>query len=351
MGTIAGPTGPTPQEYVLGNSEAFAVEAVSALFDGSGAAGPFLPTVSFYSSAGRLIARQFAEEQTAGEVSEVTFAPFLRRPEAVPADELPSLCGGMAVGPIASGFGPASSLVLTVKRTVDCDALVVVVPAYLSLNTPLNEGGAPSSVVDSHGNNYHPGAGTSFGIGAIGQSIGGPPFSRLEGGNSWQFHYAPGVLKAGDTLTVNFGLTYPANATIAALAFAVVHVSDVSSSQTFGGAGPFVTYGNADSYPGTSADPTTLDWCADLAQCNPQNPRPVHFSAGLSLACSYPDESPYFPFSGVVIGELGGWGAALAVTMDRCVLDDDGTYSPGGFWNSGAQMLVGNYQFARFVCP
>ncbi len=73
------PGGEAPQGYTLAPGEAMQVEAVTATFDASAAAGAFMPTLSFYAQSGELLARQFAEQQEVGEVSEVTFAPFLRK--------------------------------------------------------------------------------------------------------------------------------------------------------------------------------------------------------------------------------------------------------------------------------
>lgn len=76
---IAVEGGATPRPYKLSQGEAFAPESVAATFDGTGAGGAFLPTLSFYGPSGRLLARQYAEQQEVGQVSEVTFAPFLRK--------------------------------------------------------------------------------------------------------------------------------------------------------------------------------------------------------------------------------------------------------------------------------
>lgn len=73
------PGGTAPQGYTLAPGEAMQLEAVTATFDGSAAAAAFLPTLSFYAQSGELLARQFAEQQEVGQVSEVTFAPFLKK--------------------------------------------------------------------------------------------------------------------------------------------------------------------------------------------------------------------------------------------------------------------------------
>lgn len=71
--------GDAPVAYQLSAGQAVEPQAVSATFDGSGAAAAFLPALSFYDPSGNLLARQYAEQQEIGQVSEVTFAPFLRK--------------------------------------------------------------------------------------------------------------------------------------------------------------------------------------------------------------------------------------------------------------------------------
>jgi hypothetical protein len=65
--------------YTLPPNLAFKPTAVTALFDGSASADAFLACLSFYSSSGQLLARQFPDASVgAGEVVEATYAPFLR---------------------------------------------------------------------------------------------------------------------------------------------------------------------------------------------------------------------------------------------------------------------------------
>lgn len=68
----------TPVAYTVpGSAE---VEPLSAFahFDGTGAAGSFRPTLTFYSAAGLILARVFpGDTVVAGGTADVTFAPFL----------------------------------------------------------------------------------------------------------------------------------------------------------------------------------------------------------------------------------------------------------------------------------
>lgn len=65
-----------PHTYRLGAGESFRPSAVCVLFDGSGAAGDFLPCLSFYSKDGKLLARSFPAKITAGDSVRVTYSPF-----------------------------------------------------------------------------------------------------------------------------------------------------------------------------------------------------------------------------------------------------------------------------------
>lgn len=79
MPAIVVPNGDAPVGYTLPGNQSGMPLAISAIFDGTGAGASFVPTVSFYDQSGLLLARQFAEEQASADVSEVTFAPFLRK--------------------------------------------------------------------------------------------------------------------------------------------------------------------------------------------------------------------------------------------------------------------------------
>jgi hypothetical protein len=74
-----------PSTYALAAGEAFEPESVTATFDGSGAAGAFLPVLSIYAQSGELIARSPAAQLAAGDSAEVTFAPLLRAAQAAAA--------------------------------------------------------------------------------------------------------------------------------------------------------------------------------------------------------------------------------------------------------------------------
>jgi hypothetical protein len=77
LNVIAIPGGTTPHGYTLGQSEGLAPQTVEATFDGSAAAGDFLPTLTILTPDLRVLSRTFPSETvTAGDTAAVTFAPF-----------------------------------------------------------------------------------------------------------------------------------------------------------------------------------------------------------------------------------------------------------------------------------
>lgn len=74
-----------PLSYELSSHQRFTPLAVSAVFDGTAAAGDFLPCCSIYAPGGQLIGRTFPSTVTAGTVVEVTYSPFARGGSAAAA--------------------------------------------------------------------------------------------------------------------------------------------------------------------------------------------------------------------------------------------------------------------------
>lgn len=67
-----------PKQYVVPSSASFLLKTVVATFDGSSAAGAFLPCVEIISDSGELVARGLAASVAAGSEAEVSFFPFNR---------------------------------------------------------------------------------------------------------------------------------------------------------------------------------------------------------------------------------------------------------------------------------
>lgn len=67
----------SPKSYTLPPNLGFVPTAITALFDGSGAASAYLACLSFKTQDDHLLARTFPEVAVpAGGSAEVTFAPF-----------------------------------------------------------------------------------------------------------------------------------------------------------------------------------------------------------------------------------------------------------------------------------
>lgn len=70
-----------PKQYVVPGSADFILKCVDATFDGTSAAGSFIPCVEIYSDSGRIVARGKAETAVAaGSSAQVSFFPFNRAP-------------------------------------------------------------------------------------------------------------------------------------------------------------------------------------------------------------------------------------------------------------------------------
>lgn len=68
----------TPEDYLLSGAASVDLLAVRAEFDGSGAAGDFLPVVQIVNEADEIMLTFTGEKVTAGDSASITFAPFLK---------------------------------------------------------------------------------------------------------------------------------------------------------------------------------------------------------------------------------------------------------------------------------
>jgi len=69
--------GGLPASYRIPPGGELTLESVSATFDGTGAAGTFLPCLALYSQDDKLIGRWFPSTQMApGDSGEVSYGPF-----------------------------------------------------------------------------------------------------------------------------------------------------------------------------------------------------------------------------------------------------------------------------------
>lgn len=344
----------TPFEVVLAPGESFRLGSATAVWNGAGAGGAFLPCLSIYAQSGQLLARVFPVPIAAGGSAEVTYAPFLRglsTAAGVCEDQLPSLCGGLAAGPIAEGSGAGSTLTVTLTRDVDCDAVIHIMPVGFTSGVAFPEGGSLSGAVDSKGGVYSIGGLNQAVIGAIAQDdVNGVPHDRLVYGPSAIRGVSAGDLLAGDTITLTWGLTFPANFVNGAMVFALTNMSSQAEPQGVAGGPFFVNYGLADSYPDVSASAQELSWATDLAWIGNNAFRPERFGGMVAAAAAVFGGGDYSPLQGFKLGQLDAGDLHLAASLRHCVEAATNDIDPGGDWTTPAAALVGNYQFAHIIC-
>jgi hypothetical protein len=103
--------GAVPSSYIVPPTLDLVLQSVVVRWDGSVAAGAFLPTLAAYSQDGKLVGRFHPGTQLeAGDTGVVTYAPFLRASAAAAAASAADLGGAFNVNlPLATGSNVASS--------------------------------------------------------------------------------------------------------------------------------------------------------------------------------------------------------------------------------------------------
>ena len=96
-----------PLQYVIPGGQEIILRALFASFDGTGAAGAFLPCVRIVSDAGKVVGEYVTDSAvTAGNSADVSFAPFLRNAATSPTPSGASLPFAIAY---RSGFNIPTS--------------------------------------------------------------------------------------------------------------------------------------------------------------------------------------------------------------------------------------------------
>jgi hypothetical protein len=103
----------TPEDYLLSGATSVDLLAVRAVFDGSGAAGDFVPVVQIVNEADEIMLTFVGEKVTAGDSASYTFAPFLKGTATA--------AGGSGiqfdVSPQTGGFLEVTTLTGTIQLT------------------------------------------------------------------------------------------------------------------------------------------------------------------------------------------------------------------------------------------
>lgn len=341
MVTVERPGGTAPYAYTLAASEAFQPQTVTATFDGSGAGGTFLPTLSLYAQDGTLLGRwpvADADEVAAGGSAEVSWFRNLRRP----CPPCPSTGGGAvcptATGAIASFTSTAtSSFSMTLAKTVGCTGLVVVVTACYD---PLGSAADVNTCTDSKGHSYSRGESSTLPnitIGSSQDATGGFGSPALQLCESFARVCTAGDTVAGDTITVN--LSNPSGHTQTIAAF-VVNLTGITGQAVgnvdFGG----IQYSDGMSYPNGGGTSTELSWVSGLGE----SPAPMTQAAQIAACCAQPGGGSYAPLNGSLVAQVDG-DISLAFSLVGSITADTVT-DPGGTWSSARDVICGNYQFA-----
>jgi len=105
---LAAGTADAPLDYRVPNAQEILLKAVNANFDGSGAAGDFLPAVVIESDGGVVIARAIGQAVTAGDSAEVSFFPRVGSGSGSPATSFEPEVAYYETTGVASGSFPGN---------------------------------------------------------------------------------------------------------------------------------------------------------------------------------------------------------------------------------------------------
>lgn len=347
---IRPPDHAAPLNYVVSNVAEIVPKSVRAVFDGTGAAGPFLPCLVFVSPQGHEIARcPVRDPVAAGADVEVTWAPFLDEGPVAAGCPDPFAATGIAAVMIGSGTGSGHTLTITLTANAAYVGLVHVICAVYS-DDPVNFGGPNvETVSDSRGHTWEPPTSLNLPpysvIGQVAEGGGVSGVPGLSAGPTFITGVSPSApLCAGDTITVGFQPGFPGNHIVdtVGIAIAQVGLSATADGQTIFGGG--LNYVNGDSFPGNGGSPD-LSWNVDYG--GTLTPNPVDNAALIACAAAYPGAPPYTPLNGYKVAEVTSQ-LTLAVSA-QLVVEAGADLDPGGSWTGAPSVTVGNYQFAQLL--
>lgn len=325
-----------PAEYSVSGAADFILKAVNANMDGSGAAATWLPCVEIVSDSGHVVARAVdqAVSVAAGGSAEVSWFPRVRRR----ATTTPATTAGCQLLGSANG---TDTLTVTLTSAVPAAGILQVVFSAVTVGVPGDGASAPNAASDSAavaGWITNASSGQAQ-IGLSRQTVdpGAPSFTMIVG--SVLRPCTAADLGVGGTITVGFHTSSPANFKTAGLAVWTHGFIDAIRQQDppfF----PAVQYGNGDSYPDFSSDPTTLRWSNDYFFWDTFAVRDAIMVTAMG---AYPATAGFAPFTGTLIGEKADGDTSIA---SACTAIPWNTVpEPGGTWPAGSQQAIdGNYQ-------
>jgi hypothetical protein len=338
----------SPLLYTVPGSTAFITRAASATFDGSGAAGSFLPTMTWRAQNGDVIGRYIAPVVAAGASAEVSWFPW-RRMTTAGACPPPAAVSGVGVHLLGTGTASGGAdLTIPISHCPCFEGVLYVIAADASID--FTKFGAPLvwTISDTTGVGYSPVALlnltpyasiSNVDDGALGSAVTG-----LNIGPSAQRAVTAALpITTADTITIGWEPGYAAGEPFAScgVALLVSGINDTAVGDNATGGG--VSYANGDSYPGNLTSPD-LSWVVDYG--GTLTPNPVQDAVMLAAIAGYPDATPWTPLAGVKVAELSS-PFSLVVTA-QMVQPKNTDIDPGGFWGGGPPTtVVGNYQFAQ----
>src|SRR6266496_569522 len=322
-----------PSTYVLPSAAEFVLKCVNADFDGSSAAGTYLPCVSLVSDSGHVIARAVDQNVSveAGGDAEVSWFRGVRRRAGAAAIPDCALLGS------ANG---TTTLTIPLTAAVPRDGLLYYVFCAATIGNDTDNNSADTAVVDSGGHGpWATTAGLGFPpkpvIGLTRQRDGAPgPATTAIVGAGCRACVA-GDLGVGATITVTFGSTFPLLFHSAGLA--IWQRAFFEGIQNNGS----VRYGEGDSHPDFGASLTELSWDADYG---PGIEHADKDALMITAMGAYPPVSGFVPFNGTKIGEIASGSVSIAAACAEVPIGD--VPDMGGTWPAGAQFLMGNFQLS-----
>lgn len=321
---------PAPSDYTVPGGVAFILKAVNAEFDGSGAAGSYLPAVEISSDSGHYVARasDTAVEVAAGGSANVSFFPRVKH------------CPEVVSGPRCVLLGSANgtdTLIVPLTVAVPGPGVLQLIFCQASVGPDCDEGSGPSGASDSQGN---PGwdfpSQTQAFIGLSRNSCSaGPPIVTTQVG-SLARACTTGDLGIGDTVTVTFDTIYPPGFYTAGLL--IWQRCYYTTIKQFGSP----VYDNGDARPDTNPVLTELSWDQDYG---PGTAVPDRDAILITAMGAYPAQAGFAPFVGTRTGEIASGQVSIAAA---CMELEEGTaIDPGGTWPTAAAQLAGNYQMVE----
>src|SRR5438445_6195826 len=298
-------SGAVPGVYRLPDNAEFILKCVRATFDGSGAAGAYLPTVEIISDANAVIAKAADQNVSvaAGADADVSWFPRVRRRAAA----APS---GPSCQLLGSGNG-TTTLTITLTKAVPAKGTLQVVFAQVSIPDGVDAGSVPTGVVDSGGLGpwRRPTIPNDSPVIGLSRQTAAGNTASLQVGSCARACVAAD-LGVGATITTTFSSVAPANFHTAGL---VIYQPAYFASVAQNGL-QWRNIGNA--HPDFGASFTRFSWDDDFIPPWSNSDTDSHMITAIG---AYPPVAGFQPFGGKLTGELATGSCSIAAAcMSVC---------------------------------